>query len=411
MAQAELHVAGFFRHPPLVGAAGRIGEMFTPYGQGSHPGPALWFALLPAYLAHRSLVVRDRTGDDVAPVGLHRRHGARRAEAVRGDRRARRRVVRRSARVCARSCAVHRTVEPLGRPVRVLLLHLAVLGSHVRASPVLACCRIRRLLRGAVPHRVRLPGRCDAGRDGRIRGVAVAPCRSRRSRRSVFPISDPSVLVDCGGRDGCNVAPARDRPAAPPAGQPAHPVAPLHSEHRSRRLAARVRGRVFGAQGVRRRVRPAWSVDPRRVPKPTRPTEPVHLPPRGGGRDGDRRRADPSPRPAPAGRADPVVRAARRFDRRRHHLDVANLRRLLRLPHPLVVDHRRLGLRSVHARPRPAVPRAVGRRVGTGVRAADGRSGHDATRSANRTRGRATPVSSAAWRPRSPRGSTTTITT
>ena len=50
MAQAELHVAGFFRHPPLVGAAGRIGAMFTAYGQGSHPGPALWFALLPVYL-------------------------------------------------------------------------------------------------------------------------------------------------------------------------------------------------------------------------------------------------------------------------------------------------------------------------------------------------------------------------
>jgi hypothetical protein len=50
MAQAELHVSGFFSHPPLVGAAGRIGAAFEPYGQGSHPGPAMWFALLPAYL-------------------------------------------------------------------------------------------------------------------------------------------------------------------------------------------------------------------------------------------------------------------------------------------------------------------------------------------------------------------------
>lgn len=50
MAQAELHVRGFFRHPPLVGAAGRIGSPFVPYGQGSHPGPALWVALLPFYL-------------------------------------------------------------------------------------------------------------------------------------------------------------------------------------------------------------------------------------------------------------------------------------------------------------------------------------------------------------------------
>jgi hypothetical protein len=50
MAQAELHVAGFFSHPPLVGAAGRIGNVFAPYGQGSHPGPAMWVALLPFYL-------------------------------------------------------------------------------------------------------------------------------------------------------------------------------------------------------------------------------------------------------------------------------------------------------------------------------------------------------------------------
>ncbi|MCU1392606.1 MAG: hypothetical protein JWM34_1034 [Ilumatobacteraceae bacterium] len=50
MAQAELHVSGFFAHPPLVGAAGRIGDVFAPYGQGSHPGPAMWFALLPLYL-------------------------------------------------------------------------------------------------------------------------------------------------------------------------------------------------------------------------------------------------------------------------------------------------------------------------------------------------------------------------
>jgi hypothetical protein len=50
MAQAELHVAGFLSHPPLVGAAGRIGDAFAPYGQGSHPGPAMWFALLPVYL-------------------------------------------------------------------------------------------------------------------------------------------------------------------------------------------------------------------------------------------------------------------------------------------------------------------------------------------------------------------------
>lgn len=46
MAQAELHVRGFFAHPPLVGAAGRLGTLEE---QGSHPGPAPWVALLPGY--------------------------------------------------------------------------------------------------------------------------------------------------------------------------------------------------------------------------------------------------------------------------------------------------------------------------------------------------------------------------
>lgn len=50
MAQAELHVRGFFDRPPLVGAAGRIGRIDLPYAQGSHPGPAMWVALLPTYL-------------------------------------------------------------------------------------------------------------------------------------------------------------------------------------------------------------------------------------------------------------------------------------------------------------------------------------------------------------------------
>jgi hypothetical protein len=50
MAQAELHMRGFPAHPPLVGAAGRIGSFLVPYGQGSHPGPAMWVALLPVYV-------------------------------------------------------------------------------------------------------------------------------------------------------------------------------------------------------------------------------------------------------------------------------------------------------------------------------------------------------------------------
>lgn len=48
MAQAELHMRGFFGHPPLVGAAGRIVD--DAGFQGSHPGPSPWFAMLPVYL-------------------------------------------------------------------------------------------------------------------------------------------------------------------------------------------------------------------------------------------------------------------------------------------------------------------------------------------------------------------------
>jgi hypothetical protein len=48
MAQAELHMRGFLRHPPLVGAAGRI--VSDSGFQGSHPGPSPWVAMLPVYL-------------------------------------------------------------------------------------------------------------------------------------------------------------------------------------------------------------------------------------------------------------------------------------------------------------------------------------------------------------------------
>ena len=52
MAQAELHVRGFWSHPPLVGAAGRIQNVDGV--QGSHPGPALWLAMWPLYAAFGS---------------------------------------------------------------------------------------------------------------------------------------------------------------------------------------------------------------------------------------------------------------------------------------------------------------------------------------------------------------------
>jgi hypothetical protein len=64
LAQAELHVRGFFRHPPLVGAAGRIGTLER---QGSHPGPSMWLVLLPTYVVFG----RSAYGLMVAMVVLH----------------------------------------------------------------------------------------------------------------------------------------------------------------------------------------------------------------------------------------------------------------------------------------------------------------------------------------------------
>lgn len=65
MAQAELHMRGFFSHPPLVGAAGRI---VSDTGiQGSHPGPGLWVAMLPVYL----LGGRSSAGLMAAVVSVH----------------------------------------------------------------------------------------------------------------------------------------------------------------------------------------------------------------------------------------------------------------------------------------------------------------------------------------------------
>lgn len=65
MAQAELHMRGFFSHPPLVGAAGRI--LDDAGVQGSHPGPSPWVALLPVYL----LGGRSSAALMAAVVSLH----------------------------------------------------------------------------------------------------------------------------------------------------------------------------------------------------------------------------------------------------------------------------------------------------------------------------------------------------
>jgi hypothetical protein len=65
MAQAELHLRGFWAHPPLVGAAGRI---YSDAGvQGSHPGPSLWMAMYPVY----QLLGRSSAGLMVAVLSVH----------------------------------------------------------------------------------------------------------------------------------------------------------------------------------------------------------------------------------------------------------------------------------------------------------------------------------------------------
>lgn len=87
MAQAELHMRGFFAHPPLVGAAGRI---VSDTGiQGSHPGPSLWVAMLPVYLiggrssgALMAAVVSVHLISAVAILWLAHRRGGRALVAV-----------------------------------------------------------------------------------------------------------------------------------------------------------------------------------------------------------------------------------------------------------------------------------------------------------------------------------------
>ena len=210
MAQAELHVAGFFSHPPLVGAAGRIGDAFAPYGQGSHPGPAMWFALLPAYLVTgRSsfglelgmtlmqlafivltvVMVRRLIGGAGRAADGRRCHGARPRD---GPRR------------------VHRAVESVGWGVRVLRVHRLVLGHHVRTPPVAPRRRVLRLLRRAVPHRVRAARRVGPRGDGGLsrRPVATRSARRRR-RRHDRRLGDCDVVVDGGRRHGADVATRR----------------------------------------------------------------------------------------------------------------------------------------------------------------------------------------------------------
>ena len=210
--------------------------------------------------AHRAVLVRHGAGHDHHAARLPRRHRARRAPPRRCSCRPDDRCHRGSAGVLAGPGAVHRALEPMGRHLRVLLLHRPVLGHHVRATSLASGRSILRLLRRAVPCRVRPAGSHRARGDG---GVARAPVPARAPGRH-------SALVVVRGRHhGADVAATGHRSAPSRAGQPAHPVAPLHVQHRTGRHGAHVRGHRHGTQGVRRRDRPARPVDPRRLP-PTR---------------------------------------------------------------------------------------------------------------------------------------------
>ena len=270
MAQAELHVAGFFRHPPLVGAAGRIGSMFTPYGQGSHPGPALWVALLPMYL----LTGRSSFGIELGMTLLQFGFIAatvltvRRVYGAIGGL-----VVASVAAVLVHALGPAPFLEPwnpwggLFAFFWFISLCWGIMCGHHRFLPAAAfagffavqCHTGYALLVGAtlavmvgfVAWQWRHAARDEPDGPGSRRG-------------------DPSFVVDRCGRDRCHVAAAGDRPVAPPAGQPAHLVELLHGQHRGRRFATRVRWCGIGAQGLRRGVCPTRAVDPRRDRSPHR---------------------------------------------------------------------------------------------------------------------------------------------
>ena len=117
MAQAELHVRGFWSHPPLVGAAGRIAN--ADGVSGSHPGPLLWLAMWPMYAiggaTSASLVVSVvlvHVATLVLALWLAVRRGGLGLRAGAGGRHRHRRPGRRTRRV-------HRALEPVDGPAPV----------------------------------------------------------------------------------------------------------------------------------------------------------------------------------------------------------------------------------------------------------------------------------------------------
>ena len=267
MAQAELHVRGFWSHPPLVGAAGRIQNAAGV--QGSHPGPLLWLAMWPIYALGGS------TSTALVVSVVDRPRGHRRARPVAGPAARRHHVLphpRRGAgadRPRRRARAVHRAVEPVDGvaavprpdPRRVVGPRRRALGDRARGR--------RRHLQRAGPHRVRARGRRAADRARRHPGRAgmAAPGHPsrppRRSRRWSSTLGWLGVGLLTGVRA---VDPAADRPAAADARQPLDPQGQLHPPGRA--VPRRRQGRR-GHGGAAQRARPvAPGTGPRRDRRP-----------------------------------------------------------------------------------------------------------------------------------------------
>ncbi len=87
-AQAELRMFSFWRHPPLVGAAGRIADLDG--RQGNHPGPLMFWMLWPGWKLfggsnwafNVSCGVTNLLGGGLAVVLAHRTGGRRAAAAI-----------------------------------------------------------------------------------------------------------------------------------------------------------------------------------------------------------------------------------------------------------------------------------------------------------------------------------------
>ena len=181
MAQAELHVRGFWHSPPLVGAAGRIES--DAGVQGSHPGPSLWFLLYPVYalLGRTSFglmvsVTAVNLASFLVALWLAFPPGWRGAAAARCRPPA-------DPRAGQRTGVLHRTVEPVDRRLPVPRLPAVDVGGRRRRGRLPPARRAGRQPLHPVPHRLHPPGRRDPRRRHAVDGGGgVAAGHDRRNR-------------------------------------------------------------------------------------------------------------------------------------------------------------------------------------------------------------------------------------